>query len=127
VIVREMSGRHSIRLIAGFAILFAARGVFGANAERGGELYESRCGECHSESVHGRKNRVATDFYDVRRWVSRWNENLKLRWGDEEIDDVTVYLNKTYYRYACPPQVCKVVSLAPSATRLSALHAAASR
>ena len=118
-----MSRRHSIRLIVGFAILVAGRGVLGANAERGGELYESRCGECHSESVHGREKRVATDFSEVRRWVSRWNENLELRWGDEEIDDVTVYLNKTYYRYACPPQVCKVVSLAPSATKLSALHA----
>jgi hypothetical protein len=118
-----MSGRHAIRLIVGFAILFAGRGALGANADRGGELYESRCGECHSESVHGRKTRVATDFNEVRQWVSRWNENLKLRWGDEEIDDVTVYLNKTYYRYACPPQVCKVVSLAPSGTKLSALHA----
>jgi hypothetical protein len=119
----SLPGRHSIRLIVGLVTLFATGGVLGANAERGGELYESRCGECHSESVHGREKRVATDFSEVRRWVSRWNENLKLRWGDEEIDDVTVYLNKTYYRYACPPQVCKVVSLAPGGTKLSALHA----
>jgi hypothetical protein len=118
----DMSGGHSIRLIVGFAILFAGGGVLGASVQRGAELYESRCGECHSESVHGRKKRVATDFDEVRRWVSRWNENLKLRWGDDEIDDVTVYLNKTYYRYACPPQVCKVVSLAPSGTKLSALR-----
>ena len=103
-----------VLVIAALAILFATRGASGADAQRGGALYESRCGACHSESVHGRAKRVATDFNDVRRWVSRWNENLKLRWGDEEIDDVSVYLNKTYYRYPCPPQVCKVVSLAPT-------------
>lgn len=96
----------------GLLILSAARGVSAADADRGRELYESRCGECHSESVHGRAKREATDFKDVRRWVSRWRDNLGLRWGDDEIDDVSVYLNDTYYRYPCPREVCKVVSLA---------------
>ena len=109
-----MLRRHWVLLIvvviAAILILFGTRSVSGADAQRGGALYESRCGACHSESVHGRAKRVATDFNDVRRWVSRWNENLGLRWGDEEIDDVSVYLNDTYYRFACPPQVCKVVS-----------------
>jgi len=100
-------------VIATLVILFAPRNASGADAERGRALYESRCGTCHSESVHGRKKRLATDFGDVRRWVNRWNENLGLRWGDEELDDVSVHLNNTYYRYACPPSVCKVVSLAP--------------
>lgn len=116
-----MLRRHStplaVVLIVAFAMLFATRSTSGADAGRGGVLYEARCGECHSESVHGRKKRVATDFNDVRRWVNRWNESLGLRWGDEEIDDVAVYLNNTYYRYACPPQVCKVVSLAPGSDR----------
>jgi mono/diheme cytochrome c family protein len=99
-------------VIAALAILLLARGAFGADAERGAALYESRCGECHTTSVHGRAKRVAKDFNDVRGWVNRWNDNLGLHWGDEEIDDVSVYLNNTYYRYACPPTVCKVVSLA---------------
>jgi hypothetical protein len=34
----------------------------------------------------------------------------RLRWGAEEIEDVTLYLNGTYYRFACPPPACKVVS-----------------
>ena len=99
-------------VIAALAILLLARGAFGADAVRGAALYESRCGECHATSVHGRAKRVAKDFNDVRGWVNRWNDNLGLHWGDEEIDDVSVYLNNTYYRYACPPTVCKVVSLA---------------
>lgn len=86
-----------------------------ADADRGRALYELRCGNCHSESVHGRKARVAKDFNDVRAWVVRWTANLKLAWTQEEIDDVALYLNGTYYRYPCPPQVCKVISQAPAA------------
>lgn len=103
-------------VIAALVMLLAARSASGADAARGAILYEARCGECHSDSVHGRAKRVATDFDDVRRWVKRWNENLGSRWGDEEIDDVTLHLNKTYYRYACPPRICKVVSLAETGT-----------
>ncbi len=118
-----MLRRHWVLLIvvviAAILILFGTRGVSGADAQRGAALYESRCGSCHSESVHGRQKRVAKDFAEVREQVSRWNVNLGLRWGDEEIDDVTVYLNNTYYRFACPPQACKVVSSAelPGAPR----------
>ena len=86
-----------------------------ADADRGRALYELRCGNCHSESVHGRKTRVAKDFNDVRAWVVRWTANLKLAWTQEEIDDVALYLNGAYYRYPCPPQVCKVISRGPEA------------
>jgi hypothetical protein len=98
-------------VIAAAIVLAAPRGAAGADPQRGRVLYEASCGNCHSESVHGRAKRVATDFTEVRRWVSRWNESLALRWGDEEIDDVALHLNDTYYRYPCPPSVCKVVSL----------------
>ena len=109
--------RHSILIAvacAALPILLATRGASGADAERGRDLYDSRCASCHSESVHGRKKRVATDFNDVRRWVARWSGSLALQWGEEEIDDVTLYLNNAYYRHPCPPSACKVVSLAPS-------------
>lgn len=115
-----MLRNHSISFAAVFiAVLcigLAMRSASGADAQRGRALYESRCFNCHSESVHGRKTRVASDFNDVRRWVVRWNDNLGLSWGDEEIDDVAVYLNETYYRFACPPTVCKVISRAAGAS-----------
>ena len=108
--------RHHLLLlaavvVAAVAALFASRGVSAADIGRGRALYELRCDGCHSESVHGRAKRVAADFEDVRRWVARWNATLALQWTAEEIDDVAVHLNTTYYRYPCPPAVCKVVSL----------------
>ncbi len=109
-----MPRRHSILTAvvgpAAVLILFATGPASGADVARGAALYELRCGGCHSESVHGRAKRVATSFEDVRRWVNRWNATLALGWEAEEVDDVTLFLNATYYRYACPPSVCKVVS-----------------
>ncbi len=113
-----MLRRHWITIvvvvIAGILFLLATRSASGVDARRGQALYDTRCGGCHSESVHGRAKRMATDFEAVRRWVERWNESLGARWGREEVEDVTVYLNDTYYRFSCPPSVCKVVSIAPS-------------
>lgn len=110
---------HSVSLAVALGTALVSLCAAGADAWRGATLYELRCGNCHSESVHSRSKRVATDFDDVRRWVSRWRTDLGLQWGEEEIDDVSVYLNDTYYRFACPPQVCKVVSLAPGSRRRS--------
>jgi cytochrome c5 len=103
--------RHSTFLAAA-ALALAAPGVEAGDAGRGRALYESQCTSCHSQSVHGREKREARDFEAVRAWVARWNASLALRWGEEEIEDVTVYLNGAYYRFACPPSACKVVSLA---------------
>ena len=79
--------------------------------DRGRALYEMRCTGCHDRSVHARKSRSATDFEAVRAWVARWTETLRTGWSADEIDDVARYLNGAYYRYPCPPTVCKVVSL----------------
>jgi mono/diheme cytochrome c family protein len=90
-----------------------------ADAERGRSLYESRCDNCHTESVHGRAKREASGFESLRGWVRRWSGNLGLKWTDEEIDDVTVYLNGRYYRFACPPSACKATGQADGAFRFA--------
>jgi mono/diheme cytochrome c family protein len=75
--------------------------IFAADLGRGRALYEVRCVECHSESVHQRGGRVARTYEDIRTWVSRWNVELGGAWGAEEIEDVTAYLNERFYSYSC--------------------------
>ena len=79
----------------------------GADAERGGALYAVRCDLCHGTSVHVREARKATSFEGVRAQVARWNAELGGAWSGDEINDVTVYLNKRYYFFACPESVCR--------------------
>lgn len=105
-----MLKRHWI-LLATIAILallalFASRGLSAADAERGRRLYEAHCNECHDRSVHARSRRQALDYEAIVAWVERWNSNLGLKWGAEEVGDVARHLNSTYYRFACPPQNC---------------------
>ena len=85
--------------------------VTAADVDRGRALYESRCYECHSPAAHVRPSHVAADFEEIRGWVRRWNQNLDLQWTDEDIVDVTVFLNNSYYRYPCPADVCPVVGV----------------
>ena len=88
--------------IVGLPLLAAPAPAPAADTERGRGLYEESCTGCHAQSVHARAKRVARDFGEVRAWIERWNATLGLRWGDEEIDDVTAYLNATFYRYPVP-------------------------
>ena len=92
-----------------------------ADAERGKLLYESRCDGCHAESLPGRKVKTAADFEAIRAFIKRWNASLGGAWGEEDITDVTVYLNAKFYFYACPPSVCK--KTAASGTDLAFLTA----
>ena len=43
-------------------------------------MYELRCIECHDVSVHGRQNRVAKNYEEIRSWVIRWNNTLGALW-----------------------------------------------
>jgi hypothetical protein len=83
-------------------LLFVAGNAAAGDASRGRDLYEQRCGACHSESVHSRTKRVARNFDEIRAFVQRWSTSLELGWSSEEVGDVTIYLNNTYYRFTLP-------------------------
>jgi mono/diheme cytochrome c family protein len=90
------------------AMAFAAPAALGQPApERGRALYETRCIACHEKSVHQREARRAADFASLRREVERWSTTIGGEWRAEELDAVTIFLNDRYYRFACPPTVCR--------------------
>ena len=92
-------------LALGLAGLSGAQAA--VDAERGKILYETRCSACHASSVHQRSARKAKSFGGVRVQVVRWSAEVGGSWSGDEIDDVTLYLNKRYYRFRCPQSVCK--------------------
>jgi mono/diheme cytochrome c family protein len=71
-------------------------------AQRGRQLYEMHCGLCHQQSVHSRTTRVARSMADIRGYVKRWSGVAGLAWTNEEIDEVSLYLNERYYRFIPP-------------------------
>lgn len=88
-------------------LIFLSASVTAADVERGGRLYETRCQACRATSVHNRGARKAKSFDRIRAQVERWSIEVGGNWTADEIDDVAVYLNQRYYRFPCPPSMCK--------------------
>jgi len=66
---------------------------------RGKLLYLVNCKTCHTSNVHWRKDKLATDWASLKAQVVRWQSNMELGWGEEEITAVTRYLNATHYHF----------------------------
>lgn len=62
-------------------------------------LYETNCIKCHGPEVYLRPDRKVTSLDGLTRQVRRCETALGLRWFDEEIADVTAYLNEKFYKF----------------------------
>ena len=70
-----------------------------ANAEHGEKLYKERCGGCHDTKVHTRPNRIVHTYEDLVNRVRFCDNAAKAGLKDEEIYDVSEYLNNTFYKF----------------------------
>jgi mono/diheme cytochrome c family protein len=68
--------------------------------ERGRRLYDNHCQVCHTPKVHGRVPRLPIDRADLRAIVNAWQRSENLRWNEQDVEDVTEFLNRTRYRFA---------------------------
>ena len=95
-----MSRRVAGVMVLGFLLgsMSVTMSVYAAGLDRGEGLYLNHCLACHESTAHIRENRRARTQSEVRRWVARWSVQLELEWGPAEVDAVTAYLNRTYYR-----------------------------
>ena len=86
-------------LIASASFALAAPAADLPNLERGQALYENHCVVCHTSKVHRRYPPSAIDMEALRFIVRVWVEEQKLRWSQQDIDDVVLYLNRTHYKF----------------------------
>ena len=66
---------------------------------RGELLYSIHCKSCHTSIVHWREKKLASNWLSLKAQVARWQSNAGLGWSEDEITDVTRYLNATYYHF----------------------------
>ncbi len=66
---------------------------------RGQLLYEHHCLKCHESNIHIRKKAKAQNVADIQSWVNKWQAHEKLNWDISEINAVTEYLLKRYYKF----------------------------
>ena len=73
-----------------------------ADPDRGRLLHDQRCVSCHDTRVYKRDSKVARNYDEIRAQVVRWETNVSLNWNDSDVDSVTTYLARTFYKVPCP-------------------------
>ena len=63
------------------------------------DLYQFNCTSCHGAEVYTRTDRKVTSLASLESQVRRCEQSLGLKWFDEEITDMTAYLNTHYYKF----------------------------
>jgi len=66
---------------------------------RGAMLYDNNCIQCHTQQIHWRDKRIATDWEGLIAQVDRWQRASGLEWSKNDIKEVSRYLNAEYYHY----------------------------
>ncbi len=70
------------------------------SSENGQKLFtESKCNQCHGSEIFTRKDRIVSNLAGLEAQVRRCDSVLNTKWFDDEILDVTAYLNKQYYKF----------------------------
>jgi len=76
------------------------------SVKKGDELHQAHCQACHHNMTEGnpsqlytRKDRNVNTRSGLDNQVQRCVTNLKLDWFDDEIENVSIYLNSQYYHF----------------------------
>jgi len=73
--------------------------IHAADISIGKELHQENCLECHKPELYERADRTVKTLQHLRSQVLFCAVNNDVEWFDEEIDDVTAYLNAFYYLF----------------------------
>ena len=100
---RRGKAARSARTLVGIVLagVFALAGAASAQS-RGELLYTTHCIACHSTQMHWREQRRATDLDSLKEQVRLWQGRALLSWTEDDIVEVTRYLNQSIYRFGKP-------------------------
>jgi mono/diheme cytochrome c family protein len=91
----------TVALVVGvLAFVAALRAV---EFDRGEALYENHCSSCHDPLLHAGKARHVATLAELRARVAAWSIHSGLNWSEEDVNDVTDFLNRRFYRFSDQP------------------------
>jgi cytochrome c2 len=90
---------HNLLKSIGLLALVATTQGQAADLTQGKTLLDKNCFSCHDTSVYTRSDRRITSLPGLHKQVQRCEQSLGLTWFDEDIDNVSSYLNKQYYKF----------------------------
>ena len=96
------SGRRSTTgLVALFALGVVVTGCSGGGKGDPvrGEATHKVCLECHGTSLYVVPERKIKSLTALRKEVARWGDYYNPALSEQDIDDVTTYLNTQFYKF----------------------------
>ncbi len=87
-----------MRRTIALCLLYAQTG-FAADVDNGAQLHEENCLRCHTPALYTGDERKISDRDALHQRVGFCERMLELLWLEEEVDDVTAYLNEKYYQF----------------------------
>jgi cytochrome c553 len=94
-----MINSKKIILVNFITLLLFSLPVQAVDLESGKTLHNENCVRCHNETQYTRENRIVNSLDELRTRISQCELSAELAWFDEEINDVTAYLNNAFYHF----------------------------
>jgi mono/diheme cytochrome c family protein len=82
-----------------FALVFGVDSATAVDLVRGKALHDEFCLTCHNSHLYGRANRRMRNRETLRNQVKKCSDEIGEEWTEQQIDDVTAYLNDSFYRF----------------------------
>jgi mono/diheme cytochrome c family protein len=70
-----------------------------ADINNGKQLHQKYCLRCHQSEMYTRDDRKVKTLEQLNKQVQQCELAIELGWFEEEVEDVTDYLNVTYYLF----------------------------
>ncbi len=70
-----------------------------ADVKNGAKLHAENCNKCHDSSIYTRSDRRVTSLPKLGSQVRVCKDIVGITWFDDEVEDVTEYLNQNYYHF----------------------------
>jgi len=94
--------------------LLLASGAAGAAAllpgdsQKGKALHDEKCQVCHSnmydssnpDGIYGREGRMVNSLGGLIKQVGNCNKMVQLGLDDQQLNDITLYLNERFYKFS---------------------------
>jgi mono/diheme cytochrome c family protein len=77
----------------------------GDSLARGRLLYGTYCISCHAAEIHWREKKLASDWSALKNQVRRWQKVAELGWSEDDIEQVSAYLNASYYHFSATDKI----------------------
>jgi hypothetical protein len=96
--MKAVSRVSALAMAGSIGLLGLVSPAAGQDNDRARLLYENHCQLCHEDWAHTRDQRRVRTIDGLRRQVSSWSMHAGLSWSEEDIDQVTRYLNERFYQ-----------------------------